>query len=281
MWWKRYCASNGFNNIEFGEKMHISVAQSDLKGEARYREKISSALSGRGFQEIINNSLTRPGYFGENGFDPKASVEMLNPLSRELSVMRQSLLFGGLESIARNANRQRPDLHLYEFGKVYQKSDAGYDESHKLGLRLSGAQQPESWKEKQQPTDFYYLKSEVENILQGLGFAEWDEKDSPQGIFDFALELSIKRKPVVKLGKIKPQVAKMADLKQEVFYAELDWDLLVKLARKNQIRFSELPRYPEVRRDLALLLKQEIEYADLKKSGGKNRAQAIAQCQLV
>ena len=111
----------GFNAIDIGEKMHISVAQTDPKGEARYREKISTGLSGRGFNEIMNNSLTKPGYYNGNGFRPEESVEMLNPLSQDLAVMRQSLLFGGLETIARNANRQRPDLSLYEFGKVYKK----------------------------------------------------------------------------------------------------------------------------------------------------------------
>ncbi len=270
----------GFNAIEIDQKMHISVAQTDPKGEGRYREMVSTALSSRGFTEIMNNSLTRPSYFNGNGYQAEESVEMLNPLSQDLAVMRQSLLFGGLETVARNANRQRPNLKLYEFGNTYRKTSDGYQEANRLALWQSGQQQEESWKLNQQPTDFYYLKAEVENILRSMGFSEWKESDSDKEVFDFALDISINKKTVVTLGKLKSGVCKLAEVKQEVFYADMDWDYLAKKAKKNKISFSDLPRFPEVRRDLALLLDKKVSYRELKNTAENSEKKLLKRVNL-
>lgn len=270
----------GFNAIEIDEKMHISVAQTDPKDEARYREKISTQLTGRGFSEVMNNSLTKPSYFAGNGFKADESVEMLNALSQDLAVMRQSLLFGGLETVARNANRQRPDLQLYEFGKTYRKTADGYQENKHLGIWLSGKQQPESWKEQQQPTDFYYLKAEVEHILKTMGFEGWEEQEAGDDAFDYALSLVINKRTVVTLGKVKASVAKQAEVKQEVFFAEVDWEYLAKKAKKHKIRFTELPRYPEVRRDLALLLDKSVKYDELRNLAERTEKKLLRQVNL-
>lgn len=270
----------GFNAIDMGEKMNISVAQTDPKSEGRYREKISTALSSRGFNEIMNNSLTKPAYYHGNGYNAEESVEMLNPLSQDLAVMRQSLLFGGLETISRNSNRQRPDLSLYEFGKTYRKTSSGYEEELRLGLWKTGQQSPEIWKTPATKTDFYFLKSEVEFILERMGFSGWQEKESTHPAFDYALGIFINKKEVVTLGKVSAKLARSAEVKQEVFYADLDWNYLAKKARKNTITFKELPKYPEVRRDLALLLNKEVNYTDLKSAAEKSERKLLRQINL-
>ncbi len=270
----------GFNAIDMGQRMSISVAQTDPKSEARYREKISIALSARGFNEIMNNSLTKPTYFDGNGYSATDSVEMLNPLSQDLAVMRQSLLFGGLETVSRNANRQRPDLSLYEFGKTYRKTESGYGESTRLGLWKTGMQQQEVWKAPAGKTDFYYLKAEVELILERLGFDSWDEQDISHPAFDYALGVYINKKEVVTIGKLNDKTARLAEVKQEVFYADMDWEYLTKKAKKNTITFKELPKYPEVRRDLALLLDKEVRYTDLKAAAEKSERKILRKVNL-
>ncbi len=270
----------GFNAIDMGEKMNISVAQTDPKSEGRYREKLSIALSGRGFNEIMNNSLTKPGYYNGNGFLPEESVEMLNPLSQDLAVMRQSLLFGGLETIARNSNRQRPDLSLYEFGKTYRKTTDGYQEALRLGLWKCGQQGLESWKAPAGKTDFFFLKSEVELLLERLGFENWEERDSDHPVFAYALGIFINNREVITLGKVNEKLARTAEVKQDVFFADLDWEYLAKKARKNTITFRELPKYPEVRRDLALLLDKPVRYADLKAAAQKSERKILRRVNL-
>ncbi len=270
----------GFNAIEMGHRMSISVAQTDPKSEARYREKMSTALSARSFNEIMNNSLTKPVYFEGNGFNPSESVEMLNPLSQDLAVMRQSLLFGGLETISRNANRQRPNLSLYEFGNTYRKTEAGYNESTRLALWKTGMQQEEVWKAPAGKTDFFYLKAEVELILERLGFNNWEEQDIDHPAYDYALGIYIHKKEVALIGKVKEKTARLAEVKQEVFYADLDWEYLAKKAKKNTITFNELPKYPEVRRDLALLLDKSVRYADLKATAEKSERKILRKVNL-
>lgn len=270
----------GFNAIDMDGRMSISVAQTDPKSEGRYREKLSTALSARGFNEIMNNSLTKPGYFAAHGFNSQASVEMLNPLSQDLAVMRQNLLFGGLETIARNANRQRADLSLYEFGKTYTKTETGYAESLRLALWKTGLQQQEVWKAPASKTDFYYLKAEIELILERLGFDGWDERETENPAFTYALGIFINNKEVVTLGKVDEGAARLAEVKQDVFFADVDWEYLTKKAKKHSILFKELPKYPEVRRDLALLLDKNVRYADLKAAAEKSERKILRKVNL-
>ncbi len=256
----------GFNAIEIGSKMHISVAQTDSKSEARYREKMSTVLSGKGFNEIMNNSLTKASYFNGFGFTPENNVTMLNPLSQDLSVMRQTLLFGGLETIARNSNRQRADLNLYEYGKTYQKVEDKYQEKQRLALWMSGHQHPESWKVPFEKSDFFSLKTQVQQILYTLGITDWQELDHDSECLEYGISLQLNQQQIAIIGKVKPEVCRLADVKIDAFYADIDWEYIYKKARKKKIRYSELPKYPEVRRDLALLLNKDVAYADLKKT---------------
>lgn len=271
----------GFNAIEIDNKMHISVAQTDARDEARYREKISEALSSRGFNEIMNNSLTKASYYNQGGFSSDNSVEMLNPLSQDLSVMRQSLLFGGMETIARNANRQRPNLSLYEFGKVYSKDEkGGYHEEMKLALWKTGNEQEENWKTQVEKTDFYYLKAEIEHLLKLMGFEEFDQQEVELAYCDFALSILINKKVIGHIGKVSKSVSKLTEVRQDVYYAELEWTYLTKKARKNKILFQELPKYPEVRRDLALLLDKSVKYTDLRQSALRSEKKILREVNL-
>ncbi|MGB0176033.1 MAG: phenylalanine--tRNA ligase subunit beta [Owenweeksia sp.] len=269
----------GFNAIHIDDKMNISVAQTDTRDEARYREKISESLSSRGFAEIMNNSLTKSSYFEQWGFNPAQSVLMLNPLSQDLNAMRQSLVFGGLEAIARNSNRQRPDLRLYEFGKAYSKTEEGYSEKNRLALWVSGRENPESWKTQDQPSDFYTLKTQIHYILSVLGL-EVEEKESDHPMFDYSLSLFLNQREVVTLGKLKQVISRHMDIRQDVFYADLDWSYLAQKSRKQKIRFAELPKYPEVRRDLALLLNKDVAYSDLKSTAQKTERKLLRQVNL-
>lgn len=259
----------GFNNIEIGDKMHISVAQNDPKSDAHYRHKISEHLSSRGFTEIMNNSLTKAYYFEGNGFVPEQSVQILNPLSQDLKVMRQSLLFGGLEVIAHNANRQRPDLKLYEFGKTYTQLEEGYGEAQKLSIWVTGQNEPENWKSGSVKTDFYHLRVEVESILASLGLSSFSEDDSQNEWLGYGLSFKQGEKVLASIGKIASAISSKMDVKQDVFYAELNWDEITRKARKQKIAFKDLPKYPEVRRDLALLLDKEVKYSNLKVAAEK------------
>lgn len=256
----------GFNAIEFGSKMHISVAQTDSKNEASYREKISSALSGRGFAEIMNNSLTKPKYFDGNGYSDENSIKMLNALSKDLEAMRQDLLFGGLEVMAYNLNRQRADIRMYEFGKTYAKNEESFSESSRLGIWIAGLEKPESWNNKTKlPSDFYTLKAEATAILSSLGFDQISEKEHENHpLFSSGLDLILNNKVVVSLGKVSASILESMDIKQNVYYADFDWKYIAAKAKKVKVKYKDIPKFPEVRRDLALLVDENINYSEIK-----------------
>lgn len=259
----------GFNAIEFGTKMNISVAQVNSKDASAYREKVSAQLSGRGFMEMINNSLTKPDYCQKNGFDAGQSVEMLNPLSQDLAVLRQDLLFGGLESIAYNIKRQRANLRFYEFGRHYQKTEKGYKEQERLGLWVTGQEGEENWKNPTAKSDFFTLKNELNLMISALGLDQIQEDALENELFDEALTFDIFKNEVAVLGRVKASVAKQFDIKQPVYYANLNWAKLAELAARQRIVMKDLSRFPEVRRDLALLLDDSIRYSDLKQAAEK------------
>lgn len=256
----------GFNAIEFGSKMHISVAQTDSKSEANYREKISTVLSGRGFAEIMNNSLTKPKYFDGNGYNDENSIKMLNPLSKDLEGMRQDLMFGGLEVMAYNMNRQRSNIKMYEFGKTYTKNGDGFSESSRLGIWISGLEKPEGWNNDNKiVSNFYTLKAEATTILSSLGFNQIVEKQHEENeLIRNGLDLILNNKVVVSLGKVSKSILESMDIKQDVYYADFDWKYIASKAKKVKVKYKDIPKFPEVRRDLALLVDEETNYSEIK-----------------
>ena len=275
----------GYDNVEFPEKLNTSLAYGVKPDPEKLRRKIAEQLTAQGFNEILNNSLTKTSYYKEGWLD--SCVKIMNPLSQDLGVMRQTLLFGGLESIARNANRKNNDLKFYEFGNCYHYNAAvregndadplrAYSEEPHLGMWLTGNKSAQSWVRKEEKTTFYQLRAYVNNILVRLGVdvnkltlepAIDPQGDKSCGIVEcFSDGLVLKAQNGKSLGYIAivaRGLLKQFDIDQEVYYADLYWKELLKLNKQYKAVINDLPKYPEVKRDFALLVDKNIEFADL------------------
>jgi phenylalanyl-tRNA synthetase beta chain len=184
---------------------------------------------------------------------------MLNPLSNDLSSMRQSLLFSGLEAVSYNINRRNGDLKLFEFGKTYHKLPSGYDEPKHLTLFTSGNRSEENWRNAQKPSDFFLFKGYVIAILERLGIQKIQNKPVSSDIFAEGIAIASGNDVLVEFGTVKKSILKHFDIKQEVFYADFNWNLILKLIG-SKIKFTDIPKYPEVRRDLALLVDENVTF---------------------
>lgn len=267
----------GYNNVELPERLYSSMVLTPRPDKEKLQNTISDMLTARGFNEIMNNSLTKSAYFETAGFDPQRSVLILNPLSQDLNVMRQSLLFGGLETIAYNQNRKVTDMKLYEFGNVYWKDPeknasvnalAPFGEKMLLSLFLTGQQQPETWRVKESSVDFFDLKAAIHSVLNRMGVTDQmlqatDEGLSP--VFEYGLGYLLNNREIASLGKVSKHLLKSFDLKQDVYYATIDWEPLMKHADRQQVLYSEISKFPEVRRDLALLIDRTVKFAQIEK----------------
>jgi len=265
----------GYNNVEIGTQMKSSLV---IKGEADESHKleniIGEQLAGSGFNEILNNSLSRAAYYEDNNsFKADTCVRVMNPLSADLSVMRQTLLYGGLESILRNVNRKQANLKLFEFGNCYafdkekqneEQPIKAYSEEYHLGLWITGKRVERSWMTKDEPFTFYDLKAYVENILARLGVKEglMVKTKSQLDIFSNGIRIEQRGgKTLVEMGVLAKKTLKKADIDSDVFYAELNWTQLMKAIRKNVVEYKEISKYPAVSRDLALLLDKQVEFS--------------------
>ena len=268
----------GYNNIEIGDTLKSTLSYSSKPDSHRLQNMISEQLTAQGFNEILNNSLTKGAYYEElSTFPATQSVKIMNPLSSDLNVMRQTLLFGGLESIAYNINRKHADLKLYEFGNCYQyhaenkKADetlAAYNEEFHLGIWLTGQKHAQSWAVADEKTSVYELKAYVENILfrVGVNRSKLTLAEYQDDLFSEALAIQTPsgRKLAV-YGVVNPKIRKKTDIDQEVYYADLYWGNILKEIKKHSIRFADIPKFPEVKRDLALLLDKNISFAEIEK----------------
>lgn len=279
----------GYNNVEFGSEMHANLSvRGDVDFSYALQQLVSDALTAEGFMEILNNSLTAESYYKENTvYAIETAVRLMNPLSSDLSLMRRTLLYGGLESIAHNVNRKAADLRLYEFGNVYAfdaaghaaKPDAalaGYSENMHLGIWLTGNFSLPGWNQKEAAATVYDLKAIVFNILRRLGISERALKLTQVGNELFSARLVIESKSgkyLGELGLVSAKELKRFDLDGDVAFAELNWDELYKLASKTQTLYAPLPKTQPVRRDLALLLDSSVPFAAVeeivRKAGGK------------
>lgn len=268
----------GYNNIEFGESLHSSL--SPLSGadiSYNLQNLISEQLSANGFYEILNNSLSKETYYINNSTFPiEKSVKLLNPLSTDLNVMRQTLLYGGLENIVHNRNRQISDIRFYEFGNVYtltndnnnsQTPTQPYHEAFHLGIWLSGNAIGNSWIHPNEKLTIYHLKAYVENILTRIGFSlkNIGYQNIHNNIYTTAIHITEKNKVIGTLGIVSPHILKGIGLHSEVFFAELNWSSLVKSVQKHKITSTDIPKYPEVRRDFALLVDKNIRFVDIER----------------
>lgn len=263
----------GYNNVEMPQAVHSSLSFKTVTDQAEdLRRIIANQLTGAGFNEILNNSLTAEKYYQNlQSFNIDKCVRLLNPLSQDLSVMRQTLLFGGLETIMHNANRKNPDLMLYEFGNVYfydsqsqssaEKPLAPYSEGARLGIWITGNTRLGNWSKATEASTFFDLKGCVANILARLGVSSREIvlKPGDNDIFETSLIISTKSgKLLGQMGIVSRHVAKLCDIKQPVMYAELNWTELVHLVISRKVTFAPLPKTMPVKRDLALLIDSNV-----------------------
>ncbi len=273
----------GYNNVEFGKSVQSSLTvQGEVDRAHKMQDLVSEQLVGCGFNEILNNSLTKAAYYdGLDCFPSEKLVRLINPLSADLNVMRQSMLFGGLESLSHNIRRQSADLRLFEFGKCYYfdaaKCEAAaneengnplraYSEDYRIGLWITGKKISASWTHKDEESTFFELKACVLNIFRRLGLdtAALRVEETEDGIFSSALSYSLRNgKGIARAGIVRSGILKRFDIEQPVFYADINWDELLKATRKNKVSYYDLPKFPAVRRDLALLVDKSVTFAQI------------------
>ena len=250
----------GYNNIQFSKKLNATVSHATRSEDYKIQNIIASHLNSAGFNEMMTNSLTSPEYIELSSLMKlEFTVQLLNPLSQDLSVMRQSMLFSGLEAVSYNMNRRNFDLKFFEFGKVYRKLPSGLEEVKKLSLFITGNKSAVHWNSNEQATDFFLMKGYVESILQRIGIQDYESKPITNDVFSEGIGLAVGQDLLVEFGVVKKSILKHFDLKNQVLYADFNWHLLLRLI-STKIKFTEISKFPEVRRDLALLVDQEVSF---------------------
>jgi len=255
----------GFNNIELSSTAHADfLAEFPAKDLDTYRRTIGELLVSNGFYEIWTNSLTNQVYQEKHQLTFKGkAVEILNKLSEEQGVLRQTLLFTGLEVSAYNINRRQKDLRLFEFGKIYYKDNTGYREEERLALFLTGNREVENWQHKTQPATYFDLAQSVSNILLKSGVGATQETSNDQ-LLEYGSRLMLKKDEIGIIGKVKSSLLKDFGIKQELFYAELNTSLLFNAANPKLV-IQEVPKFPEVRRDLSLVIDKKVSFEEIRK----------------
>jgi phenylalanyl-tRNA synthetase beta chain len=266
----------GYNNVEIPTHINASLSYPEKPDPNKVKNTISDLLVAHGFYEMWSNSLTKASYYDDmNGYKAGNTVKLFNPLSSDLNGMRQTLLYGGLECIQLNTNRRNSDLRLFEFGNCYffkgthyQDNPANnYYEKEHLALFLTGNREQANWTTAEAPTSFFQLKAFVDNIITRLGFNtdSFNIGETDNEIFSEGLTYeTFEKNKLVEFGVVSPTWAKKFTIENPVYYADFDWGQLLWHHKKNKVKFAELPKYPEVRRDLALVLDKDIKFSALK-----------------
>ena len=280
----------GYNNIGFKTNFHYTISSIEESPFIAFKEKTSSYLSHNGFYEIINNSLTKNEYNNFDFINKDESIDLLNPLSKELQNMRQNLLLGGLETIIRNINHSNFNLRLYEFGSIYKKdintteNDSvveRFPQQNTLALFATGQLNEGSWQIKEQELDFFYLKNMISNILSINGLPiqslQTISLESHAALLN-VLQYSRNNETIISIGEVRKDVLTSFGIKQNVYYAEINCDKLLSSIDKKKIIYKELNKFPEVHRDLALLIDKHINYEEIEKIAfkvGKNLIKSV------
>ena len=269
----------GYNNVEIPSALKSSLTTKNKEDRShRLQQVVAEQLVGCGFNEILNNSLTRAAYYdGNETYKPENLVNLMNPLSNDLNVMRQTLLFGGLESIAHNANRKSADLRFFEYGNCYyynkerkdaEKVLACYSEDYHLGLWLTGKRVSGSWAHADEDASVYELKAYVENIFArlGLNLRSVVVGNLTDGIYSAALSYHTRGgKLLATVGIVSKKITKAFDIDNEVYYADINWKNLLQAIKSVKVSYTELSKFPSVKRDLALLLDKNVQFADIER----------------
>jgi len=281
----------GYNNIEIRDEVKSTLSYFNKPDKEKVCNMIADLLSHNGFNEIMVNSLTPSSYYKERRDYPlERSVMLHNPLSSDLNSLRQSMVFGGLETISYNINRKNPDLKLYEFGNCYffdktasrNEPLTPYTENEHLALYITGRKQEQTWNAQEEQTSFYYLKSFVENILERLGLNsnKLDMEKADAELFSDGVTYSMNGDPVVDLGIISRTFLSQFEIEQDVFFADFHWNTVLKMIEHYKITYAELPKFPEVKRDLALLLDKNIQYKQVKEVALQTEKQILKKVSL-
>ena len=283
----------GYNNIEFPDGMRVSVSPTSHPDNEVIRKEVSDFFTHNGFLEIMNNSLTKSSYYDNLETYPSAGlVKLLNPLSADLDCMRQTLLFGGLEVVSYNIKRQCGSLRLYEIGNVYNyrcKEDdplsgnnlANYGEHTSMVLLMSSPAE-KAWRNEIPAGNYFLLKGYLETLVKRLGMDLYamEAVPAPEDIFAEGMQYKLQGKTFATLGTVSKKLLKAFDIKQQVFAAEISWPVLFEIVRRNRVKYKEMPRYPEVRRDLALLLDENVPFSELRKTAFQTEKQMLKNVSL-
>ncbi|WP_438711830.1 phenylalanine--tRNA ligase subunit beta [Aquimarina muelleri] len=254
----------GYNNISFTQKLNASISNIDKFADHNIQNTISNQLAAQGFNEMLANSLTSPEYTSLNEqLKSENDVVMLNPLSNDLAILRRSMLFSGLEAVSYNINRKRADLKLFEFGKTYHSYESGRIENKHLSVLISGNRSQETWNINSKTSDFFYLKGIVLSILDRLGITKLKTTPIQNNLFAEGISLYIGKSKLVDLGIVKKRITKHFSISQEVLFADFKWDTVLEYTRYNKVKYTDISKFPEVRRDFALLLDESINFEEI------------------
>ena len=260
----------GYNNIQIKNKLNSSISNSSRITNHKIENVVAEQLVGHGFFEIMTNSLTSKNYiqFGESS-DEDEFVKILNPLSSDLAILKNTMLFSGLESIKYNLNRQQNRLKLFEFGKTYHQTNGERKEINNLALFITGNIDSLNWKSSKAKTDFFFTKGIVNSILNKLGIIKYKETISKNNIFEYGQNLLIKEKSLVEYGLINNDIIKYFSIDQNIFYINFNWNLITDLIKVKNIKYKQIPKFPEVKRDFALLVDNNISFESISKIAKK------------
>ena len=271
----------GYNNITFSGKLNASIAGNAIVEDFQVQNKTGNQLTALGFHEMLANSLTSPAYLElTEGLQPEHNVEMLNPLSNDLAVLRQSMLFGAMEALAHNSNRKMSDVKLFEFGKTYHNYPDGRQEKKHLTLTVSGNKSEPSWNTETLPTTFFYGKGIVTAILERLGIVDYKEKGLKSDLYSEGISLAHKKQTLVEFGILKKSVAQHFGIEAEVWYADFQWDAILEQIPTSNFILQPIPKFPKVKRDLALLIDEEVTFDSLKEAALQTEKQLLKEVTL-
>lgn len=255
----------GYNNVEVPQKLSAALSFFPKQDADEMQDKISSYLSSNGFLEMMNNTLSKQQYVEMSGENEAVAVKILNPLSQELGVMRHTMLYSGLESIEYNRNRQHADLKFFEFGTTYNNSEKGFNEQQHLSLFVTGKKQDESWNSEKGEVNFFYLKTYVQQILKltGIELSKLKEEAASDS-FSYGISWKINEKELVTFGAVSKKNMKPFGISSEVFYADFNWKVLLKSAASNKVRYAEVSKFPQVKRDLSMIINTDVTYGQIR-----------------
>jgi len=241
----------------------------------KIQDKVTLLMASIGYNEIMTNSLTNPDYVEKSGiWKSEENVVILNKLSEELGVMRQSLIFSGLEVIKYNVNRKQKNLKLFEFGRSYNLTEGVYNDNHHLSLFITGNQSDEHWRSEAAQVEFYDLSAAVYKVLNCFNLGDIDSEPTTSQYYEYGLDLLVNGKKLASLGKLKRSLLKATEVSQSVFFADINWNALLKFSDK-KLLYKAVAKFPEVRRDLSLVIEKNVTFDQIKKLSLKENKKLI------